>query len=92
MVRKWKQALVQMSTFQKGISDCHIGCSPIEVLTALKAASIKELNIVGLKVTIYIDSQAALKVLTGHLIKFWQLSECKASFKDLNREYNIRLC
>lgn len=79
-----KNFLAQVSTFQKEILLCHIDYQKIAVysrqrLIVLKAVSIIKWNIlVGQDITIYVDSQAALNTLTGHLVKSLLVSVCKA--------------
>ena len=64
-----------------------------EILAIIKAAEIIEWNIeVGQVVTIYVDSQAALKALTGHSVKSRLVSECKESLRGLVGNYEIKLC
>lgn len=82
--RTFKNEYWQDSTFQKGTLGCHIDyyCNEFQF----------ELMAVGHNAIIYVDNQATLNALIGHLLKSKLVSDCKASLRSLSDTYNISLC
>ena len=64
-----------------------------EILGILRATELIARNIEeNTEVTLYVDSQAALKALKGHFVKSRLVSDCKKALRRLMGNYHIRLC
>ena len=64
-----------------------------EILGILMATELVRLNVaMGSEVTLYVDSQAALKALDKHLINSKLVVACRRALRELLEHYVVRLC